>query len=60
MATEAQIRAAVKHNQSKGAIMLRIPRDKDEAIRQAAERAGVSLTAYILKAIEDRMNKEQP
>lgn len=29
-------------------------------IRQAAERAGVSLTAYILKAVEDRMSKEQP
>ena len=60
MTIEAQIRASVKHNQSKGSITLRPHKDVDISIRAAAERAGQTVTAYILQAVEERMSKEQP
>lgn len=60
MATEAQKRASAAWNKRQDNIMIRPSREEGAMIRQAAERAGVSLTAYILKAVEDRMSKEQP
>lgn len=44
-------------------VSLRIPRDKEEMIRRAAAKAGMSKTAYILEAIDEKLgiakNREQ-
>lgn len=44
-------------------LSLRIPPDKEEMIRKAAAEAGISKTAYILEAIEEKLgvvkNREQ-
>ncbi len=44
-------------------VSLRVPPDKEEMIRKAAARAGVSKTAYILEAIDEKLgvvkNREQ-
>ncbi|MFH1112783.1 MAG: hypothetical protein V1792_02585 [Pseudomonadota bacterium] len=44
-------------------VSLRIPRDKEEMIRRAAAKEGMSKTAYILKAIDEKpgiaKNREQ-
>ncbi len=44
-------------------VSLRIPPEKEEMIRKAAERAGMSKTAYILEAIDEKLgiseNREQ-
>ena len=55
MASDAQIRASVAHNTKMGSITLRPPKELDEQIRQAAQQAGESLTAYILEAVRRRM-----
>lgn len=55
MASDAQIRASVAHNKKMGSITLRPPKELDEQIRQAAQQAGESLTAYILEAVRRRM-----
>jgi len=36
-------------------VSLRIPPDKEEMIRKAAERAGMSKTAYIIEAIDEKL-----
>lgn len=59
MATDAQIRASVKHNQKKGSITIRPPKELDEKIRQYAQKSGESLSEYILTAVQARMEKEQ-
>lgn len=49
----------VKRYQAKcDAIMLRPPKAKGETIRQAAAAAGESLQGYILRAIQDRMDRD--
>ena len=55
MATEAQIRAAVKHNRTKDSIMIRPTKRNGSAIRAAAAAAGQSLHDYILQACTERM-----
>lgn len=55
MASDAQIRASVAYNKKMGSITLRPPKELDEQIRQAAQQAGESLTAYILEAVRRRM-----
>ncbi len=44
-------------------LSLRIPRDKEEMIRRAAAKEGMSKTAYILEAIDEKLgiseNREQ-
>ena len=55
MASDAQIRASVAHNKKMGRITLRPPKELDEQIRQAAQAAGESLSAYILEAVRCRM-----
>lgn len=55
MASDAQIRASVAHNKKMGSITLRPPKELDEQIRQAAQAAGESLSAYILEAVRRRM-----
>lgn len=57
MASEAQTRAAVKHNRSRDAITLRIPKEDGAQIRQAAQDAGQSVTAYIMDAVKEYMEK---
>ena len=57
MASEAQTRAAVKHNRARDAITLRIPKEDGAHIRQAAQDAGQSVTAYIMQAVKEYMEK---
>ena len=57
MASEAQTRAAVKHNRARDAITLRIPKEDGAQIRQAAQDAGQSVTAYIMQAVKEYMEK---
>lgn len=56
MATEAQIRAAVKQNKKKDSITLRPTKEEGREIRQAAEDAGKSLQGYILDAVRQYMD----
>lgn len=57
MATEAHIKANIKYNRSRDAITLRIPKEDGVQIRQAAQDAGQSVTAYIMQAVREYMNK---
>lgn len=57
MATEAHIKANIKYNRSRDAITLRIPKEDGAQIRQAAQDAGQSMTAYIMQAVREYMNK---
>ena len=38
-------------------ISIRVPRGEKERIKQAADKEGMSMTAYIMSAIEEKMNK---
>lgn len=58
MATEAQIRAAVKHNRSKDSVMIRPTKRDGGAVRAAAAAAGQSLHDYILQACFERMRRD--
>lgn len=58
MASDAQIRASVAHNKKMGSITLRPSKELDEQIRQAAQKAGESLSGYILEAVRRRMEQE--
>lgn len=58
MATEAQIRAAVKHNRTKDCIMIRPTKRNGGTIRAAAAAAGQSLHDYILQACIERMQRD--
>ena len=57
MATEAQTRAAVKHNRTRDAITLRITKEEGAQVRQAAADAGQTVTAYIMDAVRERLDK---
>ena len=57
MASDAQTRAAVKHNRPRDAITPRIPKEDGAQIRQAAQDAGQSVTAYIMQAVKEYMEK---
>lgn len=57
MATEAHIKANIKYNRSRDAITLRIPKEDGAQIRQAAQDAGQSVTAYIMQAVKEYMEK---
>lgn len=58
MATEAQIRAAVKHNRTKDCIMIRPTKADGGTVRAAAADAGQSLHDYILQACKERMQRD--
>lgn len=60
MSSDAQIRASVAHNKKMGSITIRPPKEVDSQIRAAAKQAGESLSEYILKAVQARMEQEQP
>lgn len=57
MASEAQIKANIKYNRSRDSITLRIPKEDGAQIRQAAQDAGQSVTAYIMAAVREYMSK---
>lgn len=59
MSSDAQIRASVVHNKKMGSITIRPPKEVDSQIRAAAKQAGESLSEYILKAVQARMEQEQ-
>ncbi len=48
-----------KYQQTRDAIMLRPSKEDGQGIRQAAAAAGQSVTAYILQAIRERMEREK-
>ena len=60
MSSDAQIRASVAHNKKMGSITIRPPKEVDAQIRAAAKQAGESLSEYILKAVQARMEQNQP
>lgn len=39
-------------------ITMRVPKGTKEKIKAAAEAAGISLTAYIMAAVNEKMNKD--
>lgn len=51
MATQAQIKASVKHNRTKDSITIRPTKDEGAQIRAAAAAAGKSVQAYILETL---------
>ena len=57
MASEAQRRAADKDNRTRDAITRRIPKEDGAQMRQAAQDAGQSVTAYIMQAVKEYMEK---
>ena len=58
MATDAQIRAAVKHNRALDSIMIRPPKPEGARIRAAAAAAGQPVQAYIRQACTERMQRD--
>lgn len=59
MASEAQIRASVRYNQSKDSITIRPTKEDGAEIRQAAAAAGQSVQGYILEACAEKMQREK-
>lgn len=57
MASEAQIKANIKYNRGRDSITLRIPKEDGAQIRQAAADAGKSVTAYVMTAVREYMDK---
>lgn len=56
MATEAQIKASVAHNKKMGSITIRPSKDIDAEIRQAAADANETLSEFILKSVQQRID----
>lgn len=56
--SEARRRGNDKYNAKCDSITIRPLKDKGTAIRQAARAAGESLQGYILKAVDDRMERD--
>ncbi|MBP5720435.1 MAG: hypothetical protein J6W82_05165 [Bacteroidales bacterium] len=51
--------AVKKYQQTRDAIMLRPSKEHGQRIRDAAEAAGQSVQAYILEAVDKRMEKPE-
>lgn len=56
--SEARRRGNDKYNAKCDRIIIQPLKDKGAAIRQAAQTAGESLQGYILRAIDDRMERD--
>ncbi len=56
--SEAKRAADKRHNAKLDQIMIRPYKEKGAAIRQAAKARGMSLQAYILEAVQMRMDRE--
>ena len=59
MSTEAQKRASTNYNRKQDNIMIRPNKEEGAAIRTAAAAAGMSLQAYVLRAVRAWMEHEQ-
>lgn len=59
MSTEAKRAGNARHLEKLGRIDLRPYKEEVEEIRAAAARAGQSVSAYILQAVRERMEKEK-
>ena len=59
MSTEAQKRASVNYNRRQDNIMIRPNKEEGAAIRAAAAAAGMSVQAYVLRAVRAWMEHEQ-
>ena len=57
--SEAHSRASSKWNASRDNIMIRPTKEQGQQIRKAAAAAGQSVQAYILQAVEERMEKTE-
>lgn len=57
MAMTAQERVK-KYQEKRDAIMLRPTKEEGQEIREAAAAAGLSVQAYILQAVRERMERE--
>lgn len=58
--SEARKRANAKYNaKAYTKLMVRIRKEDEDAIRTAIEASGESVNGYILKAIRQRMEREQ-
>ena len=53
--SEAHKRASVKWNASRDNIMIRPEKEKGKLIREAAADAGMSVQAFILEAVEEKL-----
>ena len=60
MSTEAQKRASTNYNRKQDNIMIRPTKEEGAAIRAAAAKARQSVQAYVLQAVRERMEREQP
>ena len=56
MATEAQIRAVLAYQKRQDNIMIRPSKEEGARIRQAAADAGMSVQAFILSALREKIN----
>lgn len=59
MSTEAQKRASTNYNRRQDNIMIRPNKEEGAAIRAAAAAAGMSLQAYVLRAVRAWMEHER-
>ena len=59
MSTEAQKRASTNYNRRQDNIMIRPSKEEGAAIRVAAAAAGMSVQAYVLRAVRVWMEHEQ-
>ena len=55
MATEAQIRANIAYNKRQDSITIRPSKEEGARIRQAAADAGMSVQAFILSALREKI-----
>ena len=58
MSTEAQKRASTNYNRKQDNIMIRPSKEEGAAIRAAAAAAGMSVQAYVLRAVRVWMERE--
>ena len=57
MATEAQIRAVAAYQKRQDNIMIRPSKEEGARIRQAAADAGMSVQAFILSALREKIGQ---
>lgn len=57
MATEAHIRGNKKYLAKLDHITIRMPQGSKDQIKDAADRSGKSLNAFIVEAINEKLNK---
>lgn len=53
--TEAQKRAALKYQRKLGQISIRLPKQELAVYKEAAEKAGMSFRAWVLRAMESQI-----